>query len=277
VSAPAFFSPGSVDPATGQPPLRSGLEAVALVGTSMLQAFALTPGLERLEQAEVIATGPEGSSSHSAAQSIIHGLGLRPTVKPVDGDTPAGLADSLIESGADIAMLMQPVGNSTALILLQRGLSLVEVSNWNQGNNRIVFPYLQPGRLLPADYEQFFNEDQAPGLSEPVETLVTQLLLAGPAPSLENALGSQGPGASFIPRALPLTDRAVERINSAIANEEEIYPVVPQARALGPRLPHPPEPLNPSPAASLLSLSAIAMLIWIGWLLYRPMRLGREK
>jgi len=43
VSAPAFFAPGSVDPASGLPPVRSGIEAVALVGTSFLQAFALNP------------------------------------------------------------------------------------------------------------------------------------------------------------------------------------------------------------------------------------------
>ena len=270
VSAPAFFSPGSIDSATGQPPLRSSFEAVALVGASILQAFALKPYINRLEDADVIATGPVGSSGYSAARSIIHGLELPAALLPVDGDTPGDLADALIASGADIALLMQPAGNSTALTLLERGLSLIEVHNWNQGNNRIAFPYLQPGRLVPADYAPFVSGKPLPGLSEPVETLVTQLVLAGPAPTEESALGAQGPGASFIPRALPLTDQAVERINAAMGRPESIYPVVPQARALAPRLPQPAAPLNPSPAASVLSLLAIAMLIWMAWLLFRP-------
>ncbi len=272
VSASAFFSPGSVDPATGHPPLRPGLEAVALVGTSLLHAFALEPDVHRLEDADVIATGPEGSSGYSAAQSIIDGLQLSATLLPVEGETADTLADSLIESGADVAILMQPAGNSTALTLLERGLLLIAVDNWNQRNNRIVFPYLQPGRLVPADYAPFLSGVQVPGLREPVETLVSQLVLAGPAPMEEITIGTQGPGASFIPRALPLTDQAVERINAAIGKTEDIYPMLPQARALAPQLPQPPEPLNPSPAASFMSLLAIAMLIWLAWLLFRPVR-----
>ncbi|MCC5861150.1 MAG: hypothetical protein JJT93_04475 [Gammaproteobacteria bacterium] len=270
VSAPAFFSPGSVDPATGQPPLRGEFEAVALVGSSILHAFALEPDIDRLEDAGVIATGPQGSSSYSAAQSIIDGLELSAVLEPVAGDTPGDLADALIDSGADIAMLMQPVGNSTALTLLERGLTLISVGNWNRGNNRIVFPYLQPGRVVPADYTPFFPGTQVPGMDQPVETLITQLLLAGPAAARETVLGTQGP-ASFIPRALPLTDQAVERIHVAIGTAEEIYPVLPPARALAPRLPKPPESLSPSPAASGLSLLAIALLIGMAWLLLRPL------
>ena len=270
VSAPAFFAPGSIDPATGLPPLRPGLEAVALLGTSILHAFALEADINRLEDAKSIATGPKGSSGYSAAQSIIDGLQLSAKLRPVKGDSPQALADALIESGAEIAILMQPVGNSTALTLLERGLSLIAVNNWNQRNNRIVFPYLQPGRLVPADYAPFFAGEQVPGLSAPVETLVTQLVLAGPAPQADSALGSQGPGASFIPGALPLTDQKVERINAVIDKDEDLYPILPQARALAPRLPKPPEPLNPSPAASIMSLLGTAMLIWIAWLLFRP-------
>ena len=277
VSAPAFFAPGSVDPATGQPPLRPGVEAVALVGTSFLQAFALKPGVNRFEDASLIATGPEGSSGFRVAQSIIDGLQLAATLLPVEGDTPIALADALLDSEADVAILMQPVGNSTALALLQRGLTLVELDNWVQRNNRIVFPYLQPARLAPSDYERFLPAGQGdgtrmPGFSQPVETLSTQLVLAGPAPPDVVRLSTQGPGASFVPRALPLTDQAVERINVATGRTEDIFPVLPQARALAPRLPPPAEPLNPSPAASALSVLAAALLIWVVWLMLRPVR-----
>ena len=277
VSAPAFFAPGSVDPASGLPPVRSGIEAVALVGTSFLQAFALNPDVNRLEDAAVIATGPRGSSGFRAAQSIIDGLQLTATLRPVEGDTPIALAEALLDSGADVAILMQPVGNSTALALLQRGLPLVELDNWVQRNNRIVFPYLQPARLAPSDYQRFIPAGQhigvkMPGFSQPVETLSTQLVLAGPAPPDDVRLSTQGPGASFVPRALPLTDQAVERINAATGRTEDIFPVLPQARALAPRLPPPAEPLNPSPAASALSVLALALLIWIVWLMLRPMR-----
>lgn len=281
VSAPAFFAPGALDPETGQPPLRPGIEAVALVGTSYLQAFALEPEIGRLEQADFIATGPEGSSGYRAAQSIIDGLGLPATLLPVEGDTPDALAEAMLESAADAAILMQPIGNSTALELLERGLALLPIDNWTQGNNRIVFPYLQPARLTPADYAPFLSSGlgdagatpaSSVGLREPIDTLVTQLLIAGPAPIDDVGLGNQGPGATFIPKALPLTDASVTAINGALAPTEDIYPILPQARALGPRLPQPPDPLNPSPGASLLTLAVVLMLIWMAWLLLRPER-----
>ena len=115
------------------------------------------------------------------------------------------------------------------------------------------------------------------GFTGPINTLVTQLVLAGPAAPDEVRLASQGPGASFIPRALPLTDQVVERINGATAKPEAIYPVLPQARALAPRLPKPAAALNPSPAASFLSVLAIALLVWIAFLiLTKPRQAGRE-
>lgn len=273
VSAPAFFAPGSVDPASGQPPLRQGFEAVALVGTSFLHVFALKPGIDELEDAELIATGPAGSSGFRAAESVIDGLQLSATITPVMGDTPGALADALLASGADVAILMQPPGNSTARALLQRGLSLIDIDNWNRRNNGIAFPYLQPARLGPADYERFVPEQSAPGMPgfiEPVQTLATQLVLAGPARPEESRLSTQGPGASFGTRALPLTDQVVTRINDATGSSEGIYPVLPQARALAPRLPQPPEPLNTSLKVSAMSLIAVALLALMAVLLLRP-------
>ena len=281
VSAPAFFSPGSVDPATGQPSLREGFEAVALVGTSFLHAFALNPDVAELSDVTSIATGPVGSSGYRAAESVINGLALNAEITPIKEDSPTALADAMIESGADIAMLMQPIGNSTAQLLLQRGLSLMEVDNWVQRNNRIVFPYLQPARLSPSDYTRFIadqdNGESMRGFTQPVNTLATQLLLAGPAGPDDARLASQGPGASFVPRALPLTDQAVERINSAIAPSEAIYPVLPQAPFLAPRLPQPPQSLNPSPAASLLSVLAIGLLVWFAFLVFMKPRKGESE
>jgi len=271
VSAPAFFAPGSVDPATGQPPLRQGFEAVALVGTSFLHAFALNPDIDTFAEADTIATGPVGSSGFRAAESLINGLELNAELRAVSGDTRGALADALLESGADIAILMQPIGNSSALALLQRGLSLIEVDNWVQSNNRIVFPYLQPARVGPADYARFISGQhegsEMSGFTSTVDTLATQLVLAGPAAPDGVRLSSQGPAASFVPRALPLTDQVVERINSATGKHEAIFPVLPQAAALAPRLPKPPESLNPAPGASFLSVVAIGLLVWIAFLI----------
>ncbi len=281
VSAPAFFAPGSIDPATGRPPLQPGVEAVALVGTSFLTIFSLNGDIERLEEASLIATGPTGTSGFRAAQSILDGLGLTADLKPVEGDTPVALADALMESGADVVILMQPIGNSTALELLRRGLGVIGLENWNQGNNRIVFPYLQPARIFPSDYERLLTggstgTDRMPGFTRPVDTLSTQLVLAGPAPQTEAILSSQGPGATFNPHPLPLTNQTVESINAAIGGNEDIYPILPQAAALSPQLPKPEAPLNPSPAATLLTVVAVGLLVCCAWLMLRPARDGES-
>ncbi|HKK22097.1 MAG TPA: glycine betaine ABC transporter substrate-binding protein, partial [Pseudohaliea sp.] len=277
VSAPAFFAPGSIDPATGLPPLRPGLEAVALVGTGFLHAFGLDPSITRIADARSIATGPAGSSGFRAAQTLIDGLQLDAELIPVQGDTPAALAAALLNSGADLALLMQPVGNSTALTLLQRGVPLLPVENWVERNNRIVFPYLQPAQLSAEHYGRFVAGDngtkrQLAGLPKPINTLATQLVLAGPATVGEMRLSTQGPGSSFVPRALPLTDQAVERINAATGKVEDIYPVLPQAPALAPRLPQPPASLSASPTASLLAMLAVLLLGWLTFLLLRPLQ-----
>lgn len=277
VSAPAFFAPGSVDPATGQPPLRPAVEAVALAGASYLHAFALDPDLERLADADVIATGPVGSSGHRTAQSIVDALDLSAQLRPVAGEHAEALADALVESGADAAILMQPIGNWTALELLERGLPLLGVTGWNRESNRLRFPYLRPAQLTSGDYAPYLQSAELAGtgysqLRQPVETLVTQLVLAGPAPPPHAGIGNQGPGASFIPQALPLTDLSVERINRALEQSEQINPILPQARALAPVLPHPPDPVNPSPMVSAFSALVLGMLVWIVWLLVRPGR-----
>jgi len=155
VSAPAFFAPGSIDPATGQPPLRSGVEAVALVGTSYLHAFALEPDVGSLADAAVIATGPEGSSGHRTAQSLVDALGLSAQLRPVNAEDAEGLADAMVASGADAAVLMQPIGNWTALALLEQGYPLLSVGDWNRQGNRLVFPYLQPAQLSPSEYAPY--------------------------------------------------------------------------------------------------------------------------
>jgi hypothetical protein len=37
-------------------------------------------------------------------------------------------------------------------------------------------------------------------------------------------------------------------------------------------LPHPPDPVNPSPAVSVFTALVLAMLVWMVWLLVRPVR-----
>ena len=233
---------------------------MSLVGESYLHVFALDPEIRDLTEAATVATGPEGSTGHRAAIALVEGLGLAARVDPVEAADAESFSGALRASGADIAVVMQPLRNATVRRLLENGASLVSLNGWDDGNNRIVYPYLQPVRLTRADY---------PEIGAPIETLSAQLVLAGPAPRDERRVGDQGPGASFIPTAQPLGGDTVRALHEALGQSAEIHPVLPQSAALAPAFPAPPAALNPAPAISFLTVLIIIMLVWMSWLLFR--------
>jgi osmoprotectant transport system permease protein len=260
VGASAFFDIGPED---GEVTLRPGFEAVGRVGTSYVHALALEPELQRLQDAKVIATGPQGSGSYHAARTLIDGMELDAELLPFDAVDARQLAEVIAGSQADAAVLAEPVGNAAVVTLIASGARLLPVTGWIEGNNLIRYPYLRPARFGPGAY---------PGVEAPVETLTAQLVLAGPAETEERAVGDQGPGASFIPRALPLSPDTVRALSEALPGVEGIDPVLPRAAALSPQLPSPPAAINPAMDVSLLTVAVLVMLTWMGWLLFRPER-----
>jgi len=259
VGAPAFFEPvpGGV---AGE---RANVEAVGLIGETHVHALALRPDLGSLQDAETVATGPEGSGSYQTARILIDGLGLDADIAPFDGESARALADAIAGSDADAAVLMQPIGNETIVALLAGGAELLPIEDWDAGNNLLRFPFLRPAR---------FPADTYPGISRPVETLTAQMVLVGPGQTEERSVGDQGPGASFIPSALPLSPDTVRALSEALPTMAAIDPVLPRAPALAPGLPSPPAPINPAMDVSVLSMVVLAMLVWMGWLLFRPER-----
>lgn len=259
VGAPAFFEPVPGRAARE----RGNVEAVGLVGETHVHVLSLDPELRRLEDAETIATGPEGSGSYQAARILMDGLGLSASLETFDAADARGLADAIAGSDADAAVLMQPIGNETIVALLAAGAELVPIAEWDTGNNLLRFPFLRPARI---------PVDAYPGVARPVETLTAQMVLAGPGPTDERSVGDQGPGASFIPRALPLSPDTVLALAEALPTMAALDPVLPQAAALAPELPSPPASINPAMDISVLSLAVLIMMTWMGWLLFRPER-----
>jgi glycine betaine/choline ABC-type transport system substrate-binding protein len=257
VGAPAFFATNGV----GSPELRPGFQAVGLIGNTFLHVFALDPDVQNVRDAATIATSAVGSTGHRAAETVIAGLDLEATIVAEEAEDADSLAAAILASGADAAMLMQPLGNGTVRQLLESGATLLPITGWEDGNNRIVYPYLQPARLTAADYAE---------IGQPVETLAAQLVVAGPAPREERGVGDQGPGASFIPTALPIQSDTVRTLHDALGQTEEIHPILPQSAALAPAFPNPPAAINPAPDVSILTVVVIALLIWMAWLLFRP-------
>ena len=233
-------------------------EGVGVVGQSYIHIIALKPEVRTLRDIKSIATGPEGTTSYDAARLLAAGLdGL--TVTPVDGDDFAALAGA---SGADAALVLAPLGNATAADLLQQG-RLIAVTGWDKGNNLVRYPYLRQARIPAGTYE-----DQTGA----VETLASQLVLAGPVVTEDAVVGPQGPGATAPTPVSQLTDETVLALNAALGTEIGLDPAIPRAAALSPRLPAPPAAVNPSPAISAMTVGVFILFAWLLWLYARPER-----
>ena len=137
----------------------------------------------------------------------------------------------LAGSGADAALVMAPIGSADVKALLESG-RLIGVDGWDEGNNLVRFPHLRQARIPAGSYD---------GQSDAVDTLSSQLVLAGPVVINTDAVGPQGPGASAPTPVAALADDTVEAIAQALDSEIDIDPAIPQAAALAPTLPAPPQ------------------------------------
>lgn len=229
-------------------------EAVGVVGQSFLHLIALDESVRSLGDVTSIATGPEGSASHRAGMILTAGLdGVGIEVTPVDEEALAG-------SGADAALLLAPLESADVKSLLETG-RLIPITGWEEGNNLVRFPHLRQARIPGGSYD---------GQNGGVDTLSSQLVLAGPVVASTDTVGPQGPGASAPTPVAALAGETVEAIVQALGSEIDFDPAIPQAAALAPTLPAPPAAVNPAPAISALSMAVFALLAWLIWLYARP-------
>lgn len=250
--------------ASGAPVPSGVFEAVGVVGDAVLHILALDPGVTDIRQADMVATAAEGSGSAAAADTLMRGFGLEAPVAHLGAETPEDLAAAILASGADAAVLMAPLGNPVVERLVAEGdARLLPLHGWEDGPNLVRYPYLRQMRIAARTYE---------GQAQPVETLASQLVLAGTGPVERDAIGDQGPGTVTLAHSLPLAADTVQAINAALPNRIDVDPSLPQAPVLAPQMPDAPAPMNPAPGVSLLSVLLLLMLLWMLWLYGRPER-----
>lgn len=256
VSADAFF-----DVTTPAPIQIPGYEAVAAAGEALVHIVAARDGIETLADAKTIAVGPAGSSSERIATVLISGLGLGASPLAVDAGTADALMEAVESGSADAAVVLAVEGDDAIdQGFMRGGLQLMSPEGWKEGANLVRFPFLREARLSGNTYRGQLN---------PVETLRTQLVLAGPAPNTSDMVGDQGPSSISVSLS-PISNDAVETLNGSIPGEVLVDPVLPLAAALSPVLPEAPAAVNPSPDISILSLVIVIGLVWIFWLYARP-------
>ena len=255
VGADAFY-----DLSTPAPARIGGYEAVAPAGQNHVHVIAARDGVASLADAATIAAGPEGSSSARVAGILKAGLGLSGAVTAAEGGI-AGAIEAVKSGAADAAIVVAPAGHPVIAEQMGVGrIKLLPVEGWAEGANLVRYPFLREARIAARTYR---------GQPSALDTLRAQLVLAGPAPQVGDAIGDQGP-AAVVAETQPISGSAVKTLNASLAVLETIDPAVPMSAALAPSLPQPAAPMNPAADISILSLAVVAFLVWLAWLLVRP-------
>lgn len=122
----------------------------------------------------------------------------------------------------DAALVLAPEGDPDVTEALRGELTLIGVSNWLDAERQFQLPFLRPLRL---------RADAYPGLSQPVDTLASQVLLVAAAPTVGPNLAG-GPAAALPAGSKPLDPEQAQALAEAIGNPEEPDPAVPSAWGL---------------------------------------------
>ncbi len=235
--------------ALGQRPF----EAAGVIGQAYLHMIG-EGAIRSLSEVETLATGPEGSASHRAAEVLSTAYDGISIVPAPDSDLAAVQADA--------SLIVAPIGSTLVQELLDGG-RLLALDDWDSGNNLVRFPQLRQARIPAGTYD---------GQARAVETLSSQLVLAGPVVIDTDAVGPAGPGASLPTDVAALPEGTVIALNTALGGGVGLDPAIRAAPALAPTLPQPPAAVNPSSAVSLMTALVFIMLAWMLWLYARPER-----
>lgn len=257
VGADSFY-----DLSSPAPTRIDGFEAVGAVGQGIVHLIASRNKVSNLGDITSVAVGPSDSTSARIGGTISGGLGLDAELVPVDGDDVAAMIAAVKDGDADATIIVAEEGNAGITSAMSvGGLRMMSLEGWSEGANLVRYPFLRQARIPGGTYA---------AQSRPVDTLRTQMVLAGPAPVVGDAVGDQGPAAVAVEALQPISGTAVATINAAIPGTLSIDPALPIAGSLAPVLPTPPASLNPDPDISILSLILVGFFVWLGWLLIRP-------
>ncbi len=241
LGAESFYTVGR----RGSSRLRENVEAVAPVGFRAIHLIKrdirVTPmpfgGIRRL------GVGVEGSDSEHAARMLLNAYGWARRVTLVHGE-PRELAQQVLQGELDGLLMTAPLGDADMLrILDSTRLVLQPFSQWESRNRQQSYPFFRRTRV---------GADIYPGVNKPVDTLGSQVVLAGPAPD-RSALGDGDPVSGLRTQRQGIPRGIKDALLREIGTSETIDPTLP-----GEHLPVASErrgvqPINPAPEVSLLT------------------------
>lgn len=187
------------------------------------------------------------------AGSILAGVGLKPSA----AGTTTALLGKLSSGEIDCAIVLAEPGNEAiSQVLSGKALRLLPLPTLWLENAPLRAAYLRNARIPAGTY---------PGQAAPVETLSSQVLLAGPT-GRTGPVESGGPTGTISGAARPLTPATVQALAAAAGIHEAPDPVLPSAwtgGALQDRSP---------PFRFLETVLNLGVLVFFGWLAYLVFR-----
>ena len=243
----------------GEAEISSDAEALGVIGYRLAHVITGDANLQSLADVKKLGVGQAGSASDRVAQMVLSGIGASGVelVSGQSGDLKLQF-EAMTKGIVNAIFVMAPLGDRTALDLMKTGsYRLLPINGWNEGTAPLRFSFLRPAKFPSGSY---------PGQGDAVETLSTQVVLAGP-PGEREAFGAQGPGTTGTAATQPIPPGTVRDLAEALGASESVDPAAPTSAALRPELEEGPQPLVADAATSIVNLLATLFLVWLVYLL----------
>lgn len=202
---------------------KTTIEAVAPVGYKMCHIIMRKDHkYNSFSEMRAIATDAENTGSHTMVRVLVKAFQLQDKVKIISGTLEEQM-QSLQEKKVDCIVLLVAQNHAQLTKMLEKhSCTLFALDEWKKMNFQFRFPFLRLSRI-PAN--TYVNQ------TTPVETLSSQVVLAGPRNNKE-FLGDAGPVTAMYNKAQPLSDLSVLKLNEHLKNNESLDPILPKAKIL---------------------------------------------
>ncbi len=243
------------------PVQNQSVEAVGVIGTRMAHIVIRQDSpISTLKEIKKLGVGAQNSASDRTAKMLLTALGWRDRIKLIHDDKLARQLDALNQQKLEGIFLMVPPGHEKLVLIMNQGsFKLISLKDWQEGNHLIRFPFFRLARIPANTYEQ---------QPEMIETISTQMVLAGPTP-ISEIIGDRGPATVISSSVQPLSDPLILQLNKALSTGEKIDPSIPAADILTQRTKPLSNPLNPSAIESLFNFLIMLMIILFFYLFFR--------
>ncbi len=246
LGAENFFTlrPGSI------PETNTRIEAIIPLGNRVVHLLRRAEKITKkpFDGISRIGVGPAGGSSEKAAGMLLDAYGKSDTITLVNGTVDRQVR-AVSEKKLDAVLELASPGDAQIILFLEKfRLSLQPLTGWNLEDRQFRYPFLRLSRISPESY---------PRLTDPVETVGSQLVFAGPKPK-EALLGDGDPVSGLRTQRQAIPRSMKEDLAAALETKETIDPALPGERVTTVTARRDVQAINPAPGVSFLTALFLA-------------------